>query len=237
MYVFGGLIEEGNQAQSDFWQFHFPSKTWLEIYPNHKEDVWPSARMEHCAVMVTLPQRRRKLSWVSNVKTRDDEDEMGINLYNQMFIFGGYSNISVEFSDELYCYDFTDCRFHKVEYHVHSEGLFYLGFKKAKTVAPRSRFAMVNARDEKLYIIGGMTNLSICLMDVWEYDIDSQTMTCLWEDKDEDRNLQVTKEECMEYPEPRCFHSCVYCHKEKCSVHVWGYSKKVSLATNNFLNL
>ncbi|KAG2387939.1 hypothetical protein C9374_000789 [Naegleria lovaniensis] len=227
MYVFGGFVEEGNESQNDFWRFDIPSRSWTEIYPTNSNQVWPSPRMEHCSVMVSLTPRRFKR--FENIMGQNDfipsqENNETTYLHNQMYIFGGYSSQNTQFNNELYCFDFTHSKFFKINYQV-TQQLFYLNVKRVEYVKERSRHTMVaSAGDEKLYIVGGMTFLSHCLMDVWEYDIDTQTMTCLWQDRNEDQSgsdYTSSREEAQDYPEPRCFHSCVYSRKEN-SLYMFG---------------
>lgn len=90
----------------------------------------------------------------------------------------------------------------------------------------RSRATMVVASSTsdsshhvKLYIIGGITTFSKYLMDVWEYDIESQEMTCLWkshmcEEGDSFKILDRNGERL--FPQPRCSHSCVYSGNDNC---------------------
>lgn len=226
MYVFGGFVEEGNESQNDFWKFDIPSRTWTEIYPTNANQVWPSPRMEHCAAMISLTPTRFKLFETlmgQEIIPSHQENSATTYLHNQMYIFGGYSSQKTQFNNDLYCFDFTHYKFFKINYKV-TQQLFYLNVKRVEYVKERSRHTMVASGDEKLYILGGMTFLSHCLMDVWEYDIDTQTMTCLWQDRNEDESgsdLTKSNEEEQDHPEPRCSHSCVYSRKEN-ALYVFG---------------
>lgn len=191
------------------WSFHIPTREWTEFYAKSRIECWPSPMFDHTAVSISLSRKRfekflmryPEIGKLSDLQQDENCFPLIEKFYNQMYIFGGY-NSSKHFSNDLYCYDFTFKKFIKIE---------YTG-KESEMIMERSRHCMVSVQDQYLYIIGGMTDKSKTLMDVWEYDIDRNVMKCLSKHSD-----QYSES----FPNSRTYHSCVY-SKLNHSIYMFG---------------